>query len=117
LGVNQKTATWRSFDSDKNEEAYVASIASIASLISFVAVSGRPASMFITLGMRSPITPMATQSRPAIDAALGASPTVDQRGQPRPFGAVSDIGAFEVNEGDFSARELQVTRRAGCIVY
>jgi hypothetical protein len=34
-------------------------------------------------------------SSPAIDAALGASPTTDQRGFARPFGPASDVGAFE----------------------
>lgn len=36
-------------------------------------------------------------SSPAINAGLNAlAPAVDQRGQPRPFGAVADIGAYEL---------------------
>jgi hypothetical protein len=48
---------------------------------------------------------------PAIDAADNeASPPTDQRGMPRPYGASSDIGAFELTEVTFPVLRLAAPR-------
>jgi hypothetical protein len=48
-------------------------------------------------------------SSPAIDAASGASPRTDQRGEPRPFGPASDVGAFERISGVATSLETGAT--------
>jgi predicted outer membrane repeat protein len=76
----------------------------------FSVINANPVFLDITDNGGPTLTNMPAPGSPALDAAADCGGlTVDQRGQPRPFGSACDLGAVELDQNPLTQRSLEIT--------